>query len=178
MEAMFTDIASHVGQVDRIIAFDCVLNRIDAEQRQIGRAVSELYGRDRKSGSAGMPRPISYAVFCLKKKKAYMCRLRLVMRVGQIGIGLCQAAQRIFQFDGPVAHHRFQRDRGFEHRKSIAGHVARPFDPVDQGGVDLAQLAHLLPQAVQLAVTFDRGERDVRHRPMASPLKVWLTCSA
>src|SRR3989449_4368992 len=26
-------------------------------------------GSDRKSGSAGMPRPISYAVFCLKKKK-------------------------------------------------------------------------------------------------------------
>src|SRR5438876_5462211 len=26
-------------------------------------------GQDRKSGSAGMPRPISYAVFCLKKKK-------------------------------------------------------------------------------------------------------------
>src|SRR5437016_10553002 len=28
----------------------------------------ELTKRDRKSGSAGMPRPISYAVFCLKKK--------------------------------------------------------------------------------------------------------------
>src|SRR5437773_4272016 len=27
------------------------------------------YQQDRKSGSAGMPRPISYAVFCLKKKK-------------------------------------------------------------------------------------------------------------
>src|SRR5690625_6753047 len=27
--------------------------------------------QDRKSGSAGMPRPISYAVFCLKKKKSY-----------------------------------------------------------------------------------------------------------
>src|SRR5262245_63446591 len=26
-------------------------------------------GLDRKSGSAGMPSPISYAVFCLKKKK-------------------------------------------------------------------------------------------------------------
>src|SRR5262245_63687784 len=26
--------------------------------------------RDRKSGSAGMPRPISYAVFCLKKKNS------------------------------------------------------------------------------------------------------------
>src|SRR5438067_7497283 len=32
-----------------------------------------LYQRqtDRKSGSAGMPRPISYAVFCLKKKIKY-----------------------------------------------------------------------------------------------------------
>src|SRR5947208_4523612 len=28
-----------------------------------------LGSKDRKSGSAGMPRPISYAVFCLKKKK-------------------------------------------------------------------------------------------------------------
>src|SRR5438093_7626783 len=27
--------------------------------------------QDRKSGSAGMPRPISYAVFCLKKKIHY-----------------------------------------------------------------------------------------------------------
>src|SRR5207253_6355654 len=26
---------------------------------------------DRKSGSAGMPRPISYAVFCLKKKTCF-----------------------------------------------------------------------------------------------------------
>src|SRR6266403_1108392 len=29
---------------------------------------AKLRNRDRKSGSAGMPRPISYAVFCLKKK--------------------------------------------------------------------------------------------------------------
>src|SRR5947207_9210853 len=36
--------------------------------REIGRAVQQEC-RDRKSGSAGMPRPISYAVFCLKKKK-------------------------------------------------------------------------------------------------------------
>src|SRR5205823_8171487 len=27
---------------------------------------------DRKSGSAGMPRPISYAVFCLKKKSTQL----------------------------------------------------------------------------------------------------------
>src|SRR5262249_51794793 len=29
---------------------------------------SQMPRDDRKSGSAGMPRPISYAVFCLKKK--------------------------------------------------------------------------------------------------------------
>src|SRR5207237_1842226 len=28
-----------------------------------------MRSKDRKSGSAGMPRPISYAVFCLKKKR-------------------------------------------------------------------------------------------------------------
>src|SRR5206468_5942767 len=31
--------------------------------------ISCLIWLDRKSGSAGMPRPISYAVFCLKKKR-------------------------------------------------------------------------------------------------------------
>src|SRR5256885_6940653 len=33
--------------------------------------------QDRKSGSAGMPRPISYAVFCLKKKNRFRCCARL-----------------------------------------------------------------------------------------------------
>src|SRR5436305_8472416 len=31
---------------------------------------------DRKSGSAGMPRPISYAVFCLKKKNTFQTHRR------------------------------------------------------------------------------------------------------
>src|SRR4051794_41260324 len=34
--------------------------------------------QDRKSGSAGMPRPISYAVFCLKKKKRKDRNLALI----------------------------------------------------------------------------------------------------
>src|SRR5947199_7543721 len=34
-----------------------------------GHLAMMLMELDRKSGSAGMPRPISYAVFCLKKKK-------------------------------------------------------------------------------------------------------------
>src|SRR5207249_6026734 len=36
---------------------------------------SFVSGADRKSGSAGMPRPISYAVFCLKKKNSNPTRL-------------------------------------------------------------------------------------------------------
>src|SRR5438477_216244 len=42
---------------------DCVT--IDVLPRTPG---NNVYVGDRKSGSAGMPRPISYAVFCLKKK--------------------------------------------------------------------------------------------------------------
>src|SRR5205823_8004543 len=35
--------------------------------------------KDRKSGSAGMPRPISYAVFCLKKKTNTITAGRFVL---------------------------------------------------------------------------------------------------
>src|SRR5206468_7667157 len=38
-------------------------------QKEIAGIQSATSRQDRKSGSAGMPRPISYAVFCLKKKK-------------------------------------------------------------------------------------------------------------
>src|SRR5207247_2987032 len=42
----------------------------DADNRPLLVMRSNLWASgDRKSGSAGMPRPISYAVFCLKKKK-------------------------------------------------------------------------------------------------------------
>src|SRR5205085_6565862 len=44
-----------------------LLKFMRASIKMIG--VSNLQSLDRKSGSAGMPRPISYAVFCLKKKK-------------------------------------------------------------------------------------------------------------
>src|SRR5947209_13466578 len=38
--------------------------------RTIRASARTFFTLDRKSGSAGMPRPISYAVFCLKKKVA------------------------------------------------------------------------------------------------------------
>src|SRR2546428_2783423 len=42
-----------------------------SKQQQVSEIMLGKIGvfQDRKSGSAGMPRPISYAVFCLKKKK-------------------------------------------------------------------------------------------------------------
>src|SRR5438034_6870594 len=43
---------------------------------------SQIWTLDRKSGSAGMPRPISYAVFCLKKKNRLRGRRRLRRRAG------------------------------------------------------------------------------------------------
>src|SRR5436309_6021265 len=38
-----------------------------SKQQQVSEIMRQML-TDRKSGSAGMPRPISYAVFCLKKK--------------------------------------------------------------------------------------------------------------
>src|SRR5438105_10551086 len=40
--------------------------------------------KDRKSGSAGMPRPISYAVFCLKKKRYSASRDSLTRKLRSI----------------------------------------------------------------------------------------------
>src|SRR5690348_17531831 len=49
--------------------------------RRITRTENILHRNlDRKSGSAGMPRPISYAVFCLKKKKKENKRLNIIYK--------------------------------------------------------------------------------------------------
>src|SRR4051794_41206415 len=48
---------------------DAVQLDIEAERKKRDEIEAERRRVDRKSGSAGMPRPISYAVFCLKKKK-------------------------------------------------------------------------------------------------------------
>src|SRR5437763_6908815 len=53
---------------------------------------------DRKSGSAGMPRPISYAVFCLKKKKENR-KGRWLMKEAK---GLTDGAHRELQVEEPA----------------------------------------------------------------------------
>src|SRR5499433_4470875 len=45
-----------------------LLSRKRTALRLVNPSAAKIKILDRKSGSAGMPRPISYAVFCLKKK--------------------------------------------------------------------------------------------------------------
>src|SRR5438093_7754053 len=51
------------------------------------------YAIDRKSGSAGMPRPISYAVFCLKKKKTRSGHQRRENRSAEQNRGVAEKRQ-------------------------------------------------------------------------------------
>lgn len=43
MRDLFQSVSRKVGAIDHIIGFDCVLNRLDAEDRQILREVSDIY---------------------------------------------------------------------------------------------------------------------------------------
>src|SRR5260370_1389150 len=67
--------ASSAGMVDAGFENQKELTKMQLDnQKEIAEMQNETQkenaGIDRKSGSAGMPRPISYAVFCLKKKNA------------------------------------------------------------------------------------------------------------
>src|SRR5438093_5584705 len=55
--------------------------------------------RDRKSGSAGMPRPSSYAVFCLKKKTQYKQALQSNPRRASVYLSLAKRALKYKQYD-------------------------------------------------------------------------------
>jgi hypothetical protein len=45
--AALDDVEQRLGGIDMILGFDCVLRRLDAENRQVRRDISELY-RDRR----------------------------------------------------------------------------------------------------------------------------------
>jgi len=44
------EVTGHVGAIDHVIGFDCVLNRLDAEQRQLTQDVSRFYEKHRILG--------------------------------------------------------------------------------------------------------------------------------
>jgi len=50
MQALFARIEQDLGAIDQILGFDCVLNRIEAENRQLLRQVSDLYAANRVTG--------------------------------------------------------------------------------------------------------------------------------
>lgn len=50
MRDLFIELEQKVGTIDHVIGFDCVLNRIDAESRQLTREVSKLYAERRVVG--------------------------------------------------------------------------------------------------------------------------------
>src|SRR5262245_62961653 len=63
---------SNFSQPQSHLSFCVLLQYLVERRRVVTQLEAERKKRDeiedRKSGSAGMPRPISYAVFCLKKK--------------------------------------------------------------------------------------------------------------
>jgi hypothetical protein len=46
----FAEVRDKIGEFDHVLCFDCVLNRIDAENRQLTGKVSELYSANRVRG--------------------------------------------------------------------------------------------------------------------------------
>jgi hypothetical protein len=50
LRSLLVDLEENVGQIDHVIGFDCVLNRIDAENRQLSREVSKIYAERRVVG--------------------------------------------------------------------------------------------------------------------------------
>lgn len=50
ISGVLSDVAAKVGEVDYIIAFDCVLNRINAENRQLVGPISKIYSAHRVIG--------------------------------------------------------------------------------------------------------------------------------
>lgn len=49
-EELFAEVGARVGEIDHIVGFDCVLNRLDAEDRQQAGAVSRMYVANRVFG--------------------------------------------------------------------------------------------------------------------------------
>jgi len=50
LKQFFAKLHAEVGEIDHVLGFDCVLNRIDAEQRQLAGEVCAIYGANRLAG--------------------------------------------------------------------------------------------------------------------------------
>lgn len=50
LDTLFDDLDRAVGGIDRIVGFDCVLNKVEMEQRQLTRTVSRMFVENRVTG--------------------------------------------------------------------------------------------------------------------------------
>jgi hypothetical protein len=50
MEGFFARLRDEIGEIDHVLCFDCVLNRIDVENRQLTRSVADIYLDNRVRG--------------------------------------------------------------------------------------------------------------------------------
>ena len=93
--------------------------------------------------------------------------------------------ERAFQFKRALAHLGFQHDGGLEQREGVTLEIHAALDPVHQDLVDPPQLLVLALQIGDaLLLRGNPGwaggcQAQALHRaPMATPVKVWLTCIA
>ena len=90
-----------------------------------------------------------------------------------------QILQGVEQRRRALAHLVFQPDGGLEQREGVALIVHAALDPAHQGAIDLAQLGVLAFQARQFLVPgVGFAGHGASRAPMATPVRVWLTCMA
>ena len=111
---------------------------------------------------------------------------RQFLGAGEIAVGPLQLVERALQFKRALAHLGFQHDGGLEQREGVALEIHAALDPVHQDLVDPPQLLVLMLQfgdalLLRRQSRLERSRRQAQalHRaPMATPVKVWLTCIA
>src|SRR5437764_4651420 len=67
-EKLMDELAQCYNVLPQLDINNTIDHRPEGDEKWFNIKLGEHIVADRKSGSAGMPRPISYAVFCLKKK--------------------------------------------------------------------------------------------------------------
>ena len=101
--------------------------------------------------------------------------LRLLLGAEQILVGALDRAQRLLHLLRAAADLVVERDRGLEQRIGARLLVVGPLDPRDQLHVDLLELGDLAPELLDFVAPVRHGAAG-RLRPIATPVKVWLTC--
>src|SRR5205085_4909219 len=103
LDGIITTIMATIQRINIIGSREGSRNRRRLKANQTGKK----FRVDRKSGSAGMPRPISYAVFCLKKKKNENCdQAKRLATIGQGAADKHEMDDELLRTMGGDNHHR------------------------------------------------------------------------